>query len=405
MESDIVADVIRFLVTVAVTAVIIYLAVTYVWPVFSFDSFGPGVRMEEGAEEAAPLYASDETAGEGHSVIYIAADDLELPVVGATGYAPVRLNVTVVRNRVAESVGELEAGTAFLITSERDDWWEVYADGVSGWVRSDYCLINLPDVIPSIVYNNSNASRSLFVSSGRSIPGVTGEKLYDAYSYNERLERDEYIMPVMYAMAKKIHKAQRSALAEGNTLVLYEAFRPYSVQRQVNNALNALAGEDSIVNAGINTGSWSLTWFISSGTSIHQEGCAIDVSLATVMMAQEVHLGEYVYSRPSYYYEFTMPSPIHELSARSATLAYPVASDKIAGLKPMPYSEGMKNSEGAKKLQKYCMDAGLSTLASEWWHFNDMETRRNLPERGRGNFVISECFSVAPEQVYLGDSD
>jgi D-alanyl-D-alanine dipeptidase len=360
------------------------------------------VRVEEGAEEAAPLYSADETAGDGLSVVYVRSyDELELPVVGATGYAPVRLKMTVVANERTEVVGELDAGEAFLITSERDDWWEVSAGGVSGWVRSALCMINLPDVIPSIVYNNSNAYKSLFVSSGQTIPGITGEKLYDAYSYNARLEREEYIMPVMYNMAKKIHKAQQSALADGNSLVLYEAFRPYAVQTKVNNALKALAAENSIVNAGINTDPWALTWFIASGTSIHQEGCAIDVSLATVISSQAVQMGEYAYSRPTYYYEFTMPTPIHELSRSSVMLAYPVASEKIADLKPMPYSEGMKNNVGAQKLQKYCMDAGLSPLASEWWHFNDMETLGSLPERGRGNFFISECLSVAPEYVYL----
>ena len=38
-------------------------------------------------------------------------------------------------------------------------------------------MINLPDIIPSIIYDDTNSYSSLFKSSGIDIPNVTGKKL------------------------------------------------------------------------------------------------------------------------------------------------------------------------------------------------------------------------------------
>ncbi|MFR4726381.1 MAG: hypothetical protein ACLT9S_15955 [Faecalibacterium sp.] len=47
-------------------------------------------------------------------------------------------------------------------------------------------MINLPDVLPSIVYENPNArriSRDLLKSAERIIEGITGQKLYDGLKW------------------------------------------------------------------------------------------------------------------------------------------------------------------------------------------------------------------------------
>ncbi len=87
-------------------------------------------------------------------------------------------------------------------------------------------MVNLPDLIPSIQYNITNNTKSLFTSSGHTIPNVTGQVLYESRDMNDRLGKEEYIVPVLYSMAGKIMNAQKAALADGNTLVIYEGFRP-----------------------------------------------------------------------------------------------------------------------------------------------------------------------------------
>jgi D-alanyl-D-alanine dipeptidase len=299
----------------------------------------------------------------------------------------------------SETVQQLPPGTAFLIAREEGAWWEVTtADGVSGWVRHELCMINLPDVIPSIIYNDTNAYSSMFASSGYALPEITGEKLYDAYFYNERLGRNEYIVPLMYATAKRLSTVQKRALAEGNTLIVYEAYRPSTVQSKVFSALENLCATNENVWAGINNGSWSINWFIAGGTSVHQQGFALDMSLALVTGQENASSGEFTYKRCADYNEYTMPSLMHELSAQAVTFTYPksFSSRDTINVQSLPLSESMRNSPGALKLQEYCIEAGFSPLASEWWHFNDLVSRDRVSETGRGDFDILVCLSVAP---------
>ena len=160
--------------------------------------------------------------------------ELELPVEGATGYAADTMALLREPSEGAEQIGQIPGGQGFAVLEEQGDWWRVRVPDLGeGWVCHDVCLINLPDVIPSIVYRNTNGSASLFRTSGEAIPGITGEQLYDSLCWNERLQREEYTVAVLYQMAKRICAAQQLALSEGYTLVLVEGFRPYDVQQQV----------------------------------------------------------------------------------------------------------------------------------------------------------------------------
>ena len=81
-------------------------------------------------------------------------------------------------------------------------------------------------------------------SAGKPIPQITDQKLYDTYHYNARLGKNEFSVPVLYAMAEKIAKAQQHARSEGNTLVIYEGYRPYEVQSAVVKNVTTLAEND-----------------------------------------------------------------------------------------------------------------------------------------------------------------
>ena len=298
---------------------------------------------------------------------------------------------------LADALLVLNPGTAFMILSESGDWWQVRTQGVTGWIEHRYCLINLPDVIPSMIYNDTNAYSSVFISSGKDIPNITGKALYQAKTQNNRLGRQEFMMPVLYAMAKNICQAQQNALAEGNTLVLYEGFRPYSAQMAVVRNLTALSKTDAVVKAGISTAPWNISWFIATGASNHQEGYAMDVSLAKVTRAHMGKIGDYSVVQVDEYEEYTMPTPIHELSMSAATYAKPVAIFSTTAWKSAPMTEAMSANEPARALQRYCTSAKLTPLASEWWHFNDLAAYgqiRSYPSSG--NYLITQCLSVAP---------
>ena len=281
-----------------------------------------------------------------------------------------------------EALAVLEPGTAFTILDESEDWWQVQLEeGETGWVEHRYCLINLPDVVPSIVYNATNAYSSVFVSSGKAIPNITGKALYYGKEHNARLGYREFMMPVLYAMAKNVCQAQQNALAEGNTIVLYEGYRPTSAQMAVVRNLSALARNDSEVRAGISTSPWNISWFIATGVSNHQQGYAMDVSLAKVTQAHMGTISGYSVVQVDQYEEYTMPTPIHELSMAAATFTQPVAIYSDTAWRSAKLAPAMSANQPALALQRYCTQARLTPLASEWWHFNDLDAYLQIKEK------------------------
>jgi D-alanyl-D-alanine dipeptidase len=336
-------------------------------PGFEVPTLGPNIKPEE-------------------AVFY--EGGFELPLYGATGYAAVVTDIY--DDNFNVSLAVLNPGEAFLILRENGQWWQVGGGGVIGWVRHNHCMINLPDVIPSITYNNTNAYSSVFRANDVSIPNVTGEKLYsysdrrDGKAWNERLARYEYIVPILYATAKRVYQAQLNALANSDTIVIYEAFRPRAVQEKVYAEVSALANSNAEVRRGF--GTWNMSWFIAGSLSNHQIGYALDASLAKVISADYIVAGKYKYQKLDIF-EYYMPSPIHELSTQGIVYTTPNGS-KLA--------ESMQNSASALKLQKYFVDAGFSPLPSEWWHFNDEDANANLTKRSDGRYEITVCLSVAP---------
>jgi len=103
-------------------------------------------------------------------------------------------------------------------------------------------------------------------------------------------------------------------------------------------------------SAMTNGGSLKLSAFLAKTISAHNRGIALDMTLqkrAGEGEAENGEDGEIV----------EMQSPMHDLSFRSIT---------------------SKNNENAELLKKYMTEAGFNGLSSEWWHFQDDETRNKL---------------------------
>jgi D-alanyl-D-alanine dipeptidase len=317
----------------------------------------------------------------------------ELPLEGATGlvgaaslplYASAAENSTVLRT--------LAAGNMFYIRKESGSYWQVcILDGTVGWLKSNYCMINLPDVLPSIIYENPNVTAAVFRTLGQELDGVTGCKLYEGYYYNPRLGRNEYVMPINYVMAKKVGLVQKATLQDGNCLKIIETFRPREVQTQVKDALYAKAAEDPEVRAALNTSPWSIGWFIATSLSNHQRGVAMDATLVRVTDSRTQDIAGCAFVRVSGE-EYEMPCAMHELSSAAACLTKPVSSNSKTAWKSATATDTM--TDGARLLQKYCTDAGLTPLASEWWHFNDLDAQNLVSySSGNGEFWLEGCVS------------
>jgi D-alanyl-D-alanine dipeptidase len=317
----------------------------------------------------------------------------ELPIEGASGYAAVEQELY--GHGETGTVGVLKAGQGFTILRESGPWWYVAAEKPLGWVMHRYCLVNLPDILPSIVYNNTNTYSSMLKSSGKNLPGVTGTALYQAKDFNKRLNMEQYIVPAMYGMAPKIGAAQRAALAEGNTLVIYEAFRPADAHQKVYNSLSGLVAADSAVRAGVTGNSFTMGWFLAPAPYNHQRGTAIDTSLAKVLQVEQATAGDFMFTRVASYAEYPMQTDIHELSMASAIFTATVGSHSETEWKKATPAANV--TEGGFLLQRYCASAGLTPLASEWWHFNDIQqTNASVAMKNTGDYSISASFSEPP---------
>ncbi len=312
----------------------------------------------------------------------------ELPIKGATAYTAIVTEALAFSQTKApilcppdpaQTTCFYPQGTQLTVLAEQGDYWHVQDEtGATSYVQHAYCFVNLPDLLPSAIYLCPNASASVMHSCGRDIPTLTGEQLYTAHAHNPRLGRDEFRVPLLYAAAKKLAAAQSAALANGDCIVVYEGFRPLAVQQRIVAALTALAEQDAVVMDGITAAPWEMDWFISTGISKHQRGMAMDIGLAKLTHPVEAS-GSRPQSQPqtnryqqvTAYDLYEMPTPIHELSRASASLAYPVTSRDDIAWRSVPDAPTM--TEGARRLRDYCTGAQLTPLASEWWHFNDLE--------------------------------
>ncbi len=319
--------------------------------------------------------------------------NFELPVKGATGYASIGLIVRKSPSDSSQSTGNLKPGAAFQILDEKNEWWQIDTGIVTGWVNTAFCMINLPDVIPSLIFDDTNASSSLFVVGGMQISGITGKKLYDCACFNKRLNREEYVVPILYCAAKKIAAAQKAAWADGNCLKIYEAFRPAVVQKKVFQSVKALAASNPQANNALNTDPWNIDWFIAEGISNHQVGYAVDLSLVKVKKSEVCVSGGFKYSHVVSYTEYEMPTQMHELSIAACVYNIPLPSLDRTAWKNYPYSSMMNTN--ARRLQNYMTKVGMTPLASEWWHFNDIDAYERLGGKGgNGNYVINQCQSI-----------
>ncbi|MCL1998035.1 MAG: hypothetical protein FWG65_04625 [Turicibacter sp.] len=318
----------------------------------------------------------------------------ELPIAGSTGWAAVTQPLLSEARANSASILQLLGGQGFIILEEVGDFWYVEVlDGLTGWVEHRRCFINLPDIIPSIVYRITNASGSVMQSSGFAIPGVTGVRFYDGIFMNQRLNRIEYIAPILYITAQRLHNVQQLALADGNTLVLYEAFRPSEQQGIIVDSLNNLMDMNPQVRAGINTGPWGIGWFISTSLSNHQRGVAVDVSLARITAMESALSGEFQFINVTDFELHTMPSPMHELSVAAVAFTRPINITSVAQIANNPPAPGM--TEAALLMQAYFASNGFVPLASEWWHFDDQAAIRVASSLGIiGDFTIETVFSV-----------
>lgn len=276
-------------------------------------------------------------------------------------------------------VGTARVGTAFCALEETNGMFAVRFGEGTGYISSNYCMINLPEYLGGLCsYQITNSVSSIYAIHEFSIENVTGV-ITTGYE-NVHQQNDSYLVPLLYPAAKRLLSAAKSALEQGYRLKIYDSFRPHKATLEIYDLTSQIMADP--VPAATYTGiaketmdlpaprpGWdylSLGWlmtgsnyeqnsFLARGGSAHNLGIALDLTLEKRDTGEEVR----------------MQTAMHDLSQ---------------------YSVLHQNNAEADLLGNIMHNAGFAGLISEWWHFQDNHARSalNLPYVSDG--VDAECW-------------
>lgn len=276
--------------------------------------------------------------------------------------------------------GTVSKGNALCVLALEEGMFRVRTGrGTYGYIDSNYCMINLPDFLGNLLaYNITNSYASLFAFHGIEIEEVTGAVVL-GYE-NVMLDEESYLVPYLYPSALKLEKAGLAAKEEGYQLKIYDSFRPQVATQDMYSRMESLCptpipvpqaadGEEPIASEVLaqylkedgtpktyqefitDNDRYKLNYFLAKGTSRHNRGAALDLTLTQDGVDVE------------------MQTVIHDLTW---------------------YSETAQNTDAAKKLAKIMKAAGFGGLVSEWWHFQDDDALSTLDLPALKNGVTPE---------------
>ena len=285
-------------------------------------------------------------------------------------------------------------------------WTDSSAKFEECWVNARRMLINLPDICDNIQYDIKNAYKSIFKIGSKSrgdvvaIDGLTDRQLYtydnydgkvDGKVYNPKLNRNEFVCPVIFPFAEEVAKAEKNAEAKGYYLKIYDGYRPQEdvCDKFWNSTYNAMNSSTSAYNL-INKNGWTLGWFVANPSngrsSDHARGTAIDVTLVSQTDGKEI----------------STKSDMHDLSTNSVKTLNPGTNYNV--------TPTVNYTEGTMTLHKIMVeDSALGGLPSEWWHyniprdnteFNNYVGKKNITYTNKIEFIAEDVrFSPATKIV------
>lgn len=268
-------------------------------------------------------------------------------------------------------LGTTYGATAYCVLGIEDGMFRVKYGDDFGYLDSNYCMINLTEFLGSLCsYDIVNSYSALYMAHGYELPTVTGKVIvgYDKV----KLSASNYLVPLLYPTALKLEKAALAAIENNYRLKIYDAYRPaeatYALYDQaigVSNELlpaytydGRLGKFSGLTYAQLmtNYGKYSMRAFLAKGGSRHNQGLALDLTL------EDLNEGK----------ELSMQTAMHDLSWYSLT---------------------SRNNANSKALAKIMTDAGFDILTSEWWHFQDDDSRDELEiDTYLWNGVSPECW-------------
>lgn len=287
----------------------------------------------------------------------LAAVSFDAPLEGAVGFAAATITLAPADGLAG---GTLKPGQPFMIRTDHGDTWVVTAGSAGGSLDPRLALVNLPDLVPSLVL--PGAASPGYRSSGTPIAAGAAALI----APNPRFGAELPYLPVSLATAQKVQLAQRAALADGNTLIVYATWRPAVAQQKLAESMVAAYDSQPQVRTGIDGDGWDLAWFLPSAADLAGSGDSVEVGLGKLSAPVEPWQPGKPY-RAAAAVPYSMPTAARELSRAAATTVNPPRPGQPTVSAPL--------NDPARTLISYGQAAGLSVAPSAWWRFDDPQAR------------------------------
>lgn len=276
------------------------------------------------------------------SVAYAAPSETDLVIDGEIRGCTVRTTKDMTGLLTSGEEASIPKDSKCTVVREEDGKFLVSYQGRSAWIGTSTVLINIADYIPSVdIQLDMAQEENLFSMADEKIEGLTNRQFYTAKGSVEGSEAW-----LKYEPAKKLLVAQRSLLEQGYGIVVYDAYRPYSVTMDFKVAYSNYLNGKTTAFKNEWFGELGESWFLAQKASAHNYGVAMDISL------KDLYTGEVI----------AMPSRMHTLDIRSAYCDWS--------------TKDTESTDNAQLLKSVMENAGFSTLKSEWWHFQDNSIKR-----------------------------
>lgn len=235
-------------------------------------------------------------------------------------------------------------------------------------------FVNVADIAPNvlfdIVYSYSAPSQCCDIE----IPGLTGQKVAgyaNGKSSNNYLGHDEFTAPMAYDTAVKLIKAANEVSSAGYAIKIWDSYRPYDASTSMSSLFEKAYKDNPDMQRG-RMGRWEMSWYLASGASGHNFGTDVDI---TIVKADGTPI--------------EMPSSFDTFDGRAHLVKNPT---KASAITEKLYRDEILNNAACLALHRAMKNAGFGELASEWWHFTDDETKKEVTKltgRNGANFIAT----------------
>ncbi len=298
----------------------------------------PADRIKNEIPTADPYYFDDstpspepsETPEPGYQEValegWITTEDFGSSVKMRTQPTTNSLEVAVVRDREPVEIIGITA-----VQQDGYEWYQIKYEDSKGYVRGDFISLESPPRLPDILYGletedvvtgKSMYSRLDYVS--HAAPGVVVDlTLADSDNFMGHRLYEKDVALIQYSTGEKLDKAAKMFAEDGFQLVLWDAYRPYSVSVKMFDLV-----EDVYLAANPALG------------SKHNRGAAVDVTL---------YKGDKMLNMPT--------------------------DDRVMDLDESSRNSSMSTEQRALMdyLTEVMVECGFVAYKSEWWHFNDSD--------------------------------